>query len=147
MYKVLPQMHRLVEQVCSAYGVEIAEVIADSENVGAPGQHVPYYIVKLKPNFLGWTYISCRPLRGRYNADYSKSCNNVVVVVFERPSYHGPRVVLPSWRGKLLSEDELHEHLYHISAGLLPLNAGPDFVELKIFEDYERGFYAAQRNA
>ncbi|MBQ4166908.1 MAG: hypothetical protein II590_01750 [Clostridia bacterium] len=105
MFKVLPQMHRLAEQVCAAYSVEVAAVVTDAENVGAPTAHYPYYIVRLAANRLNWTYLCCRPHKGKL--DFSMSTNNVDVVVHTLGPDMGGLVVLPSWRGKLLTDDEL----------------------------------------
>ena len=138
MYKVLPQMHRLASQVCEFYGVEIEDVVIDSENVGAEGLHIPYYILKLKDNPFGWRYLSCRPLKGRY-IDFSKSDNNVTVVVMDRATYYDcHREVLPSWRGHLLFPNELHAHRHHISAGFMLVKPYADFVEISIIEKYEK---------
>ena len=158
MYKVLPQMHRLVEQVCSAYGVEIAEVVVNCENVGAPAFHYPYYIAKLKPNPQGWDYLSCRPHKGRCG-DHSASINNVTVVALrERPSlsrsardqlgiqspslFHSgeafSREVLPSWRGKLVAAGDLDKYQYQISKGFMLLEAGPDYTEQRLICKYEQ---------
>lgn len=139
MFKVLPQMHRLVEQVCSTYGVEIAATVVDKENAAqSASAHFPYYIVKLAPNGQGWRYISCRPHKGRY-IDFSKSKNNVTVVVMDRAAYYDcHREVLPSWRGRLLSPDELSAHRYHIESGFMLVRPNADFVETSIIEKYEK---------
>lgn len=138
MYKVLPQMHRLAAQVCEYYGVEIEDVIIDRETAGAEGPHSPYYIVKLKDNPFGWRYLSCRPHKGRY-IDFSKSDNNVTVVVMDRASYYDcHREVLPSWRGRLLSPDELHAHRHHIESGFMLVTAGANLFEINTIEKYEK---------
>lgn len=158
MYKVLPQMHRLVDQACAVYGLEIADVVVSCENVGAPAVHYPYYIVKLKPNPWGWDYLSCRPKKGR-NIDHSASINNVTVVALrKRPSlepakeyfgiqspsrfYSGEdfeeREVLPSWRGKLIAAADLDKYQYQISKGFLLLKAGSDYIEQHLICKYEQ---------
>lgn len=162
MFKVLPQMHRLVEQVCSTYGVEIAATVVDKENAAqSASAHFPYYIVKLAPNEHGWRYISCRPHKGRY-MDYSKSNNNVTVVALGKYDYSARssnvekyagiaspsaffsakdserREVLPSWRGKLVTENELNKHQYQISRGYMLLEAGPDLIEQFLIHKYEQ---------
>lgn len=160
MYKVLPQMHRLVEQACAVHGLEIAGVVVNCENVGAPAFHIPYYIVKLKPNPRGWEYLSCRPHKGRFG-DYSKSTNNVTVVALgnrpgsiraiqqqvkeffeiKSPSRQKDfeiREVLPSWRGKLIAAAGLDKYQYQISRGFMLLKAGVDYVEQQLIYEYEQ---------
>lgn len=149
MFKVLPQMHRLVEQVCSTYGVEIAATVVDKENAAqSASAHFPYYIVQLAPNEQGWRYISCRPHKGRY-MDYSKSNNNVTVVALgERVSSarssncsgkdFEPREVLPSWRGKLITENELNKYQYQISRNYMLLEADIDLIEQFLIHKYEQ---------
>ena len=140
-FKVLPQMHRLVEQACAEYGVEIAEIIADNEGIRewANGRvtHYPYYIVKLRPNAHGWMMISCRPHKGRY-IDYSASQNNVTIVIIPHSSNGEDAFVLPSWRGKLVPESDMDKHTYHIKAGYMSVKAGPDLIELQLIQEYFR---------
>lgn len=162
MFKVLPQMHRLVEQVCSTYGVEIAATVVDKENAAqSASAHFPYYIVQLAPNEQGWRYISCRPHKGRY-IDYSKSNNNVTVVALGKYDYSARssnaekyagiaspsaffsakdserRKVLPSWRGKLVPESDLIKYQYQISSGYMLLNAATDLIEQALIYKYEQ---------
>lgn len=162
MYKVLPQMHRLVEQACAVCGLQIAGVVIKCENVGAPAFHIPYYIVQLKPNPRGWEYLSCRPHKGR-RSDHSASINNVTVVALrKRPSlsrsclqkakdyldikspsrfFSGEdfrREVLPSWRGKLIAAANLDKYKYQISMGFMLLEAGPDYTEQRLIYKYEQ---------
>lgn len=151
MYKVLPQMHRLVQQVCDYCGVKIAAIVVDSEHAMSCNPSLrrsavqcPYYIVELAPNEYGWRYISCRPKKGR-NGSYSKSSNNVTVVAFDRPGFDEHYIVLPSWRGRLVPLDELKEHKYHIEKGYMLQNAGIDFIETEIVERYERAQERANR--
>ena len=144
MYNVLPQMHRLVQQVCDYCGVKLARIVVDSECVVSCAVQCPYYIVELAPNEYGWRYISCRPKKGR-NGSYSKSSNNVTLVTFDRPGFDAHYIVLPSWRGRLVPLDELKEHKYHIAKGYMLLNAGIDFIETKIVERYERAQERANR--
>lgn len=135
MFKVLPQMHRLVSQICETYGVEIAGVIADTEGVKHLSNdrytHTPYYIVKLAPNERGWTFISCRPIRGKY-CDFSASQNNVMVVIYT----HTAVFVLPSWRGYIVPPEQMHRHEYHINKGYMPVKVTTDYIEAKYIADY-----------
>lgn len=140
MFKVLPQMHRLVEQICAEYRMEIDEIVVDTEGVkefpdGRIG-HFPYYIVRLKPNGLGWRLISCRPHKGRH-IDFSASQNNVTVVVF---TILGEAFVIPSWRGKLVPWDEMDKHTYHIKAGYMITEPGIDYIEQSIIREAETGY-------
>ena len=150
MYKVLPQMHRLASQVCEKYGLDIAGVVVNCENVGAPAFHIPYYIVQLKPNPWGWEYLSCRPHKGR-RSDHSASINNVTVVALANDprtlrAMPGPlegieydiREVLPSWRGKLIDAADLDKYQYQISMGFMLMNAGTDFTEQRLIYKYEQ---------
>lgn len=140
MFKVLPQMHRLVAQVCETYGVGVAEVIVDTEGVihhtDGRDTHQPYYIVKLAPNERGWLFISCRPRPGRY-CDYSASQNNVTVVIYPH-SAHGAPFVIPSWRGKIVPPFELHRHQYHIDRGYMTLQVETDLTERRLIQEYFR---------
>lgn len=159
-YKVLPQMHRLVEQACAVHGLEIAGVVVNCENVGAPAFHIPYYIVKLKPNPRGWEYLSCRPHKGRFG-DHTMSTNNVTVVALgnrpgsiraiqqkvkeffeiKSPSRQKDfeiREVLPSWRGKHIAAANLDKYKYQISTGFMLLEAGPDYTEQRLIYKYEQ---------
>ena len=136
MFKVLPQMHRLVDQICAAYGVRIAHVVVDSENVGVRTAHYPYYIVELDPNDLDWRYVCCRPHKPEYNSDYSKSTNNVDVVVRTFGPGMDGLIVLPSWRGKLLSADELERCAYYIRRGYMMVKPTADYIENALIDAY-----------
>ena len=131
MYRVLPTMHRLVDQVCDKYGVKIHHTIVSTEGItdypSGRQTHFPYYIVRLEPNGAGWEYISCRPLRGKFT-DFSASQNNVVVVLHRAG---GEQVIIPSWRGRLLTEDGAlpANYLYYIEKGYLPVEPYADLVE------------------
>lgn len=138
MYKVLPQMHRLADQVCLRYGLEVDAIVVDSENFGSIDRPLSYYIVKLKPNVREWSYLSCRPVRTMHAA--SKSFNNVTVVALTGPASDDVRVVIPSWRGKLVEPDKLEEHRYHIKQGYMLISAGVDYLESELIERYERGY-------
>ena len=134
MFKVLPQMKRLVKQVCERYGVEIESIEEETEGVVptkvyADGSmdflHNPFYKVRLStPNLMGWKYVICTQIRGR-SLPFSASQNNVTVVVQYRA---GDYKVIPSWRGKLVPEDELKDHAYHIKRGYMLVEPPPEFL-------------------
>ena len=127
MFKVTPQMHRLVQQVCDIYGLEISDVIADTEGViyhtDGRDAHQPYYIVRLAPNDLNW--------------DYSASQNNVTVVIYPH-SAHGAPFVIPSWRGMIVLPEEMHRHQYHIDRGYMTLQVETDYTERRLIQEYNR---------
>ena len=136
MFKVLPQMHRLAQQVCERYDVQIAHTVVDTEGIreftDGRTDHFPYYIVELAAHGLGWRYLCCRPLRGKF-CDYSMSQNNVVVVIrFD----DGTQLILPSWRGKLVERGKLSEHRYHIERGYMPVEPYPDYTEDRYINYY-----------
>ena len=135
-YKVLPQMRRLMKEILEQYDLTVASVVCEKEYAVSPLIHRPYYIVELGGNDPGWTHISLRPLKGR-TGGFSKSENNIVAVALK---YEGRRctecVVLPSWRGHLVSREKLREprYLYYIESKYLPVTAGIDFVEDKLIK-------------
>ena len=138
MYKILPQMHRLVKQICKEYGLTVADIIIDIEGAAdyatsTPNRY-PYYIVKLEPNEKDWLFISCRPKRGRY-VDFSASQNNVTCVIYPH-SAHGEPFVLPSWRGKIVPPEEMHLHRYHIGRGYMDTRYMPDPFERRFIQEY-----------
>lgn len=116
--KILPQMKRLAEQACVAYGLEAAECACAKEYELYPDgtRQYPEYVVWLRlPNHLDMAAIRCEPIA---KCDcYSMSKNNVTVIA---EYVDGTESVIPSWRGKLiLSQTELDTHKYHIKMGYM----------------------------
>ena len=136
MFKVLPQMKRLAAQVCERYGIEIAAVIVEKENVGVGGEHIPYYIAKLKPNPWGYDYLSCRPFKGR-RGEHSASINNVTDVLITCTPAGPIYDVAPSWRGYLIPEGEVDARHYNVRRGYMLLTVGIDFIEQSLINAFE----------
>lgn len=135
MFKVLPQMHRLADQVCERYGLEIEDVVLERETIKSTGKHSPYYITKLKPNPWGYDYLSCRPFKGQ-RSEHSASINNVTVVLITLTDKWPIVDVVPSWRGRLLPEGTADEHHYNVRRGYMLLRAGFDFAEQHAINDF-----------
>ena len=127
MFKVIPQMKRLVAAACETYGLEIEKVAAETEGLtpriihpdgSAEWKHYPYYEVRLKyPNDPGWINLICVPC----GSGFSMSKNNVSLIA---QSVNDNYTVIPSWRGELVTPTDMYKHTYHIRKGYM-LEAGP----------------------
>lgn len=135
MFKVLPQMRRLADQVCLRYGFEIEAVILEQET-DAAGAHKPHYIMKLKSNPWGYVYLSCRPHKGQ-RGEHSKSINNVTVVLISITAAGPLYEVVPSWRGYLIPEGEVNGLHYYARRGYMLMSVGADYVEQCAVNAYE----------
>lgn len=134
--QVLPQMKRLVIQVCERYGLEIDTVIKETEGLvprrvypdgSADFFHNPYYKALLKtPNAQKWRSLICIPHRGAY-MEFSASQNNVTVIVRD---YDGVPHVIPSWRGKLVPVSELCKdpYPYYIKKGYMLIEPPTEYL-------------------